>query len=142
MTLLALTVSAARGDVVGQTVVAARGVRAHAVLVAEDLALSPTSPSVEAVGGLADPAAAIGRETAVTLFPGQPVLARNLVAPALVERNAPVLLLIRRGALTITAEGRALARGGVGDRVRALNTRSRTTVTGVVGADGTILLEP
>ena len=55
---------------------------------------------------------------------------------ALVERNALVLLRYERGALVITAEGRALDRGALGDRIRVTNLSSRQTVVGRIAADG------
>ncbi len=57
-------------------------------------------------------------------------------APSLVMRNRPVRVEFVRGALLITAEGRALSNGQEGDTVRVMNTSSRSVVLGVViGAD-------
>jgi flagella basal body P-ring formation protein FlgA len=53
-------------------------------------------------------------------------------ASMLVLRNRPVRIEFVRGALLITAEGRALSNGKEGDMVRILNTSSRSVVLGVV----------
>jgi flagella basal body P-ring formation protein FlgA len=53
-------------------------------------------------------------------------------SPVLVARNRPVRLEFERGALTITADGRALSNGSEGEMVRVLNLASRVVVTGVV----------
>ena len=56
------------------------------MLAAEDLALAE-----EAVpGGVASIEEAAGLEAKVALYPGRPILASQLRAPALVERNAVV----------------------------------------------------
>jgi flagella basal body P-ring formation protein FlgA len=42
------------------------------------------------------------------------------------------------GALSITTDGRALDRAGVGELLRVMNLASRQIVTGSVAADGSI----
>ncbi|MEM9971263.1 MAG: flagella basal body P-ring formation protein FlgA, partial [Pseudomonadota bacterium] len=44
--------------------------------------------------------------------------------------------------LTIRTEGRVLDRGAVGDRVRVMNLTSRSTVSGIVAAGGTVVVSP
>ena len=56
----------------------------------------------------------------------------------MVERNDIVTLVYARHGLQISAEGRALSRGGVGDNVRVMNLSSRTTITGLVQENGMI----
>lgn len=110
-----------------------RVIRAGSVLAAGDIM------QVRAVtGGLRDPAEVIGREARVTLYAGRPLRAADLGAPALVDRNQSVLLVFRRDGLSMLAEGRALARGGVGDTIRVMNLQSRSTITGVVQGDGSV----
>lgn len=58
-------------------------------------------------------------------------------APKLVRRGQPVALTIRSGALTITAQGRALSDGREGDLVRVVTPSSRTT-HGIVDASGAV----
>ncbi|WP_316014083.1 flagellar basal body P-ring formation chaperone FlgA [Roseobacter sp. HKCCA0434] len=82
--------------------------------------------------------AVVGLEARVTLYPGRAILASDLVAEATVERNAVVMLTYRSGALSISAEGRALGDGRPGERIRAMNIASRTTVWGTVMPDGTL----
>jgi len=82
--------------------------------------------------------AVIGREARVALYPGRPIRAGDIGTPAVVERNQVVPLVYVRGGLRIVTEGRALARAGPGDYVRAMNLGSRATVTGRVTASGRI----
>ncbi|RMF39639.1 MAG: flagella basal body P-ring formation protein FlgA [Alphaproteobacteria bacterium] len=128
---LALPAAAAAAEA---TLVAARALRAHSVIAPADVRLVPGATP----GALDDPAAAIGLETRMAIYPGRPIRADQLGPPALIERNATVTLRYRRGGLLITAEGRALTRAGAGDRVRVMNLDSRAIVTGILGPDGVV----
>ena len=61
----------------------------------------------------------------------------EVAAPKLVRRGQPVTLAVRSGALTITAQGRALTDGREGDMVRIVTSASRT-LEGVVEASGAV----
>lgn len=80
----------------------------------------------------------IGREARMTIYKDRPVLVAATGAPTIVQRNQVVPLLFSVGALLISAEGRALDRGGAGDDIRIMNTTSRTTVRGTVQPDGSV----
>lgn len=129
--LVLLIAGAAHAD----TLVATRALRPGAVLGVGDVVLVPGTP---AAGALTDPAQAVGMEARVALYAGRPIAPGDIGPPALVDRNQIVPLAYRRGGLVIQAEGRALARGGVGDVVRVMNTASHSLVTGVVAADGSV----
>jgi flagella basal body P-ring formation protein FlgA len=122
------------GPAAADTVVALRSLQARTVIGAGDVALSPVT-SAGAATRLED---VIGRETLVAVFKDRPVLVRNAGAPTLVERNQIVPLVFTLGTLVISAEGRALGRGGAGDLIRIMNTASRATVTGMVMPDGSV----
>lgn len=87
-------------------------------------------------GALSDPAAVIGMEARVALYPGRPIVAADLGLPATVERNSILPLVYASAGLHISTEGRALDRAGPGDVIRVMNLASRTTVTARIGADG------
>lgn len=116
------------------SVVATRTLRAQTVITQEDLTLV----DADLPGALGDPALAYGLETRVAIYAGRPVLPEHLGPPALVQRNQSVTLVYLDGALSISTEGRSLARGSEGDIVKVLNISSRTTVSGRVGPDGAI----
>ena len=117
-----------------ESLVATRTIRAKTVITLEDLALV----SAELPGAIADPAGAIGLEARVAIYAGRPVRPGDLGPPTLVERNQMVTLVYLSGGLAISIEGRALARGSVGDAVRVMNLGSRNTVLGRVGPDGSV----
>ena len=119
---------------VAENVVATRSIPAGSVIGPEDVTL------VDAVlpGVLTDVSLALGQEARVAIYAGRPVRASDLGPPTLVQRNQLVPLIYRSGGLAITTEGRALARGSVGEVIRAMNLGSRTTVSGRIGADGAV----
>ncbi|GGE10279.1 flagella basal body P-ring formation protein FlgA [Gemmobacter megaterium] len=120
------------------TLVATRTLRAQTVLTADDIGLiRDTRP-----GMLRDPAEAIGQEARVTLYAGRPIRPTDLGPPAIVERNQIVPLSYLSGRLSIQTEGRALSRGAVGDTIRVMNLASRSTVSGRIGADGAVTVQP
>ncbi|MDO5621235.1 MAG: flagellar basal body P-ring formation chaperone FlgA [Paracoccus sp. (in: a-proteobacteria)] len=87
-----------------------------------------------------NPDAMIGMQARVTLYQGRPVLAGQLRAPQLVQRNKLVPVLWQRGGLSITTEARALEPGAEGDRIRLMNLDTKTTITGTVAANGTVIV--
>ena len=118
------------------SLVATRTLRAGTLVGPDDLTL--VSAALD--GALTDPTQAIGRETRVAIYAGKPVMAADLGPPTLIERNQLVTLVFRSGGLAISTEGRALDRGAEGDLIKVMNLGSRTTVTGRIGPDSTILV--
>jgi flagella basal body P-ring formation protein FlgA len=131
---LPLLLAVAAQPALATSVTAVRPIRAQTVVSAADVELAEES----APGGLAAIEEAVGLEARVTLYPGRPILATQLGPPALVERNQLVRMVFQRGALAIGTEGRALDRGGAGERIRVMNLGSRQIVTGAVADDGSV----
>ncbi len=121
-----------------ETVLAARTIRAQAILAPGDVTLA----AHEVPGTYVAIDEAVGLEARVVLYAGRPIRIEDLGPPAIVERNQIVTLIYRTGGLAIAAEGRALARAGIGDRLRVMNLASRQTVTGHVRTDGTVSVGP
>lgn len=130
VTLMALMAVAGPGR--ADVLAAAETLRAGTVLTSADVML------VAGRGDLSDPAEAIGQEARVTLYKGQPIRANQLGPVTLIERNQLVVLIYQSGPLTIEAEGRALGKGGAGDRIKVMNAASRATLSGLVAADGSV----
>lgn len=124
----------ASAPVAAEIIVPVRMIRAKEVIGAADI----TWKSIEVPGAISEPAAIIGQEARISLYPGRPVRPGDIGPPALVERNDLVPLIYSRGTLRISAEGRVLGRGSVGERVRVMNLTSRTTVSGQILPDGSI----
>lgn len=120
------------------SLLAARTIRAHALVTAADIA----TDSSRVAGAAEIPDQVVGLEARVTIYAGRPVLLSEVGPAAMVARNQMVTLIFKDGAITIRAEGRALDRGGPGDLVRAMNVSSHATVTGQVSPEGEILVTP
>lgn len=120
------------------SLVAAHTIKAQTVLRAEDITVvadeNPNSPSAASD--------AVGLEARLTIYAGRPILAAELGAPSVIDRNQIVSIGYQSGGLAILTEGRALARGGVGDVIRVMNLASRTTVMGRISPDGTVVVGP
>ena len=128
--ILALIPMGAVADIVVPT----RTIRAKSLIQASDLETKAT----KVAGAVTNPAELIGQEARIALYPGRPIRASDVGPPAIVSRNDLVTLVFGHALLSITTEGRALGRGAVGDRIRVMNLSSRTTVTGLIRADGQI----
>lgn len=120
----------------GESVVATRMIPADSVLQASDMTL------VDAVipGALTDPAAGVGQSARRAIYPGRPVLARDVGTPVLVTRNARVALRYQVGGLVITSEGRALDKGGAGAVIRVMSLASKSVVEGRIDSDGSVIV--
>lgn len=125
------------GPAWADVVVATRTIRPHTILVGADVALANGSRA-QSFDRVED---VIGQETRVALYAGRPILIDSIGPPALVDRNQIVSIWFKKNGLVISTDGRALERGGIGDRVRIMNLSSRTTLFGFVQADGSVIVK-
>ena len=68
----------------------------------------------------------------------EPVKMSDLQAPVIVAKNSTVTMIVETPGLQLSAVGRALANGSVGDVVQVMNAQSRTTVEGIVEGPGRV----
>jgi len=116
------------------TVVPSRTIRANAIISETDVMLAAT----QTPNGYARLSDVVGQEARIVLFAGRPILFDDIGPPAIVTRNQIVEVRYEASGLSIAAEGRAMERGAVGDRIRVMNLASRTTIFGQVLEDGSI----
>jgi flagella basal body P-ring formation protein FlgA len=88
-----------------------------------------------------DPRELIGRTPRRSLPAGAPVIAADLKRPTVVARGALVTLILSTPSMRLTARGRALDEGAMGDTIRVANAQSRTVVAGVVLANGQVAVD-
>ncbi|MEY8879795.1 flagellar basal body P-ring formation chaperone FlgA [Donghicola sp. XS_ASV15] len=117
-----------------ETLVASRTLPARTVINEGDF----TIVGGDTPGAAATISEVLGKEVRSTIYSGRPLYLAGLSSPALVERNQLTTLVYQIGALTISAEGRAMERGADGDLIRVMNLSSRTIVQGAVQPDATI----
>ena len=132
MIRLACLLTLCAGPALADTVIAARTIPAQSLIGPNDLLVQP----VDVPGGTDDPLLLIGMEARTALYAGRPVLPADVGFPAVVDRNEVIPIIYDTGGLTISTEGRALGRGGIGEIIRVMNLTSRVTVTAQIGADG------
>lgn len=118
------------------TIFAARTIPARSIITASDL----TSVDMDIAGHASTFEQAIGFEAMTTIYADRPIPLNQLESPAIVERNQMISLVFNRNGLEIETEGRSLDRGGIGARVRVMNQASRNTVSGVIDADGRVIV--
>lgn len=117
-----------------ESLVATRVIPAQTLLSIDDVSVV----TAEVPGALVTPEDVLGFEARVTLYPGRAIRAADIGPPALVDRNQIVTLIYNAGGLGITTDGRALARGGVGDVIRVMNLSSRAVLNAQVYEDGSL----
>ncbi|QUJ78077.1 flagellar basal body P-ring formation protein FlgA [Sulfitobacter albidus] len=117
-----------------ETVVSARTIRAQHIITEMDV----TFANIDRPNAFSRLSDVIGQEARVALYAGRPILVGDIGPPAIVDRNQIVLMRYGAHGILISTEGRALERGGIGDRIRIMNLGSRAVLFGQVQADGTI----
>ncbi len=80
----------------------------------------------------------IGRTPRRTMRPGKPIRARDVQVPTLVAKGAGVTMSYRTAAMTLTALGRALDDGALGDTIRVLNSQTKVVVDAMVSGIGRV----
>jgi len=69
---------------------------------------------------------------------GQPVRADDVRKPVLVAKGQTITMIFAAPGLTLTATGRAMSEGGMGETVTVLNPVSYRQITGVVTGAGEV----
>lgn len=126
MSILGTTVDSA----VAEDIVAARTIRVGSIISASDIVTPADRIALRRAVDI------IGKEANRAFYQGQAIDESKLKPPTLIKRNSIVQMEFARGAMRISAEGRALDNGALGDRIRVMNLGSKRIVTVVVtGSD-------
>lgn len=83
----------------------------------------------------------VGKEVQRALIAGRPVLAASVREPRAVRRGDQVLIAFSGDGIDLTAPGRALQDGILGDQVRVVNLASNRTITAAVAGSGRVTVE-
>jgi flagella basal body P-ring formation protein FlgA len=113
-------------------VTAARQLTRGTVLTAADLQIQRTPKSSARNDILSDTKLVAGMEIRRAVREGQPIRAADLSEPVLVKNGASVSMILKSGALTLTATGQSLADGKMGGAIQVMNTQSKRVLQGVV----------
>lgn len=74
----------------------------------------------------------IGQELRRTIYAGHKISHAYIGPPVVVKRNGNVTMVYIYGSMKLTAKGRALNGGAVGDTITVMNTGSRKKVYGII----------
>jgi flagella basal body P-ring formation protein FlgA len=92
---------------------------------------------------IGDIALAVGMEIRRGVKDGQSLRDSDLSEPVLVKNGATVSIVLKTGALTLTATGQAMSDGKSGAPIQVMNTQSKRVLQAVVaGPDQVIIQAP
>lgn len=127
----------AYGEVVVASREISRGERlSSANLKLDQRALSSTGPGV--YFSLSELEGLVAKSS---IMRGQVVVDRKVEAPMLIKRNQIVTVETRLGSLVVQAQAKALDAGAAGDFIALESVSSERELSGLVRADGTVLVE-
>lgn len=82
----------------------------------------------------------IGFEARRAMRPGIPISANDVQPPTIISRNDRVVIELRTGRLSISADGRAMEAGAEGDTISVINTHSKRVIDARVIGPGRVEL--
>jgi flagella basal body P-ring formation protein FlgA len=121
-----------------QIPVSARELRHGDVIGHADLDWLAVRDSAVPASAVLDADALVGLTPRRMLRTGAPIAIADVGRPVLVPRGGLVTLVLVTPAMSLTARGRALEAGGLGDTVRIANVDSQAVIAGVVTAAGEV----
>ena len=114
--------SAHRGEIIGED-----------DLVWAELRVDRLPPNV-----IISPDGLVGRTPRRTMRPGKPIRARDVHVPTMVAKGSGVTMSYRTAAMTLSAPGRALDDGALGDTIRVINSQTKIVVDARVSGNGSV----
>jgi flagella basal body P-ring formation protein FlgA len=121
-----------------RVVVASRAVDRGATLAPADLLVEERDTSSLPLSYMRDPAELAGFTLARPVAAGTVISASLLAADHVIHRGDVVTLIAQSGAMTVRAQGRALADAAMRERVRVQNLGSGRQIDGVVVGAGLV----
>jgi len=124
------------GQTQSQQIFVVQPLRAGEIITQTDLVIpAPLSPEARELLHYI-----VGKTPRNNIFPGKPVTPRDVTPVQVVSRNDIVSIEFTKGLLQLTASGRALGAGAVGEPVRVMNIDSKATLSGVVTGKGKVAI--
>ena len=84
----------------------------------------------------------IGKAAKRRLSAGKAIRISDVEAPVVIGKGALITIIYEASGMRLTAEGRALMDGGMGERIRVINTRSNQTVNAVIEGPSQVKVSP
>ena len=113
--------------------VAAQDLKAGQIITAADIIVKKSAKESVARNALPmKPEDLIGKEVKKTIRSGQVFTPNDVRAQVMVAKGKIVTLNFTKGGIMLSAQGKALENGGLGDTVRVMNLQSKSVVQGTV----------
>jgi len=132
----ALTMGPALADI--RIVVPTRDIARGEVIADSDLAFGTVTGTALMNGTVTSMDALSGMEARRVLRAGQAVSVTDVLRPILVTRGQTITMTFDAPGVNLTAMGRAMSEGGIGDTVTVQNPASFRMINAVVTAAGTV----
>ena len=137
--LLQVSAVPAAADTGVRIVVPTRDIARGETMADRDLTFATVPGSALMAGTVTSIAAAKDMEARRMLHAGEAMRAEDLRHPIVVTRGQTVTMLFHAPGVELTAMGRAMGEGGVGDTVTIQNPASFRMIAGVITGPGTVL---
>lgn len=130
-----------RIEAYGPVVVAATDVHRGELVTMQDVRIERQALSKAPQLALQSPGAVAGKVATRTFFPGQVLTTRHVEERTVVKRRQIVTVETKVGALVVQSQARALGDAKVGEVVVCANDETKQEFTGVVRADGVVIVD-
>ena len=137
--LLQSAVMPALADTGVRIVVPARDIARGEVIGDRDLTFATVPGGALMSGTITTVGAAKDMEARRMLHAGEAIRADDLRHPIVVTRGQTVTMLFHAPGVELTAMGRSMGEGGVGDTITVQNPASFRIISGVISAPGTVI---
>jgi flagella basal body P-ring formation protein FlgA len=122
-------------------VVPARDIARGEIIAKSDLAYGTAQASQMRSGTITDAEGLLGMQARRYLRAGEPVLASDVRKPIVVTKGETVTMTFDAPGISLTATGRSLGEGGIGESVTVVNPASYRQVMATVTGPGTVRAE-
>jgi flagella basal body P-ring formation protein FlgA len=139
LAILPLPAAGAAPDVGVRVVVPARDIPRGQTISESDLTYATVPGNALMAGVVTSFSAAKDMEARRMLRAGEAFRADDVRHPVVVTKGETVTMLFKAPGVELTATGRAMGEGGVGDTVMVQNPASFRMINGVISAPGTVI---
>ena len=80
----------------------------------------------------------VGQQVRRMLVAGRPVPRQSVIPPRIIERGDKVKIVLKHGALSLTANGRAMADAHEGQAIKVVNLSSNKSIEAIATAEGVV----
>lgn len=122
----------------GDVVCASKRIPRNTSITLEDITTAYRNVSMMDESVIQDADLAVGKMTKTTIQPGAILYDRLLKSPPLVNRGDHVTIMVRHGALQVTAPGEVKDTGAAGDMIKVKNLMSRRVIYARVIDEGLV----